>query len=320
MNRKLLWISAVLGLVSGPVTPNQLAAHRVPPSHIRYVVNDLGTFGGPGTNSSAFDMNNAGWVAGSGNLFPGGPQHAFLWYGQGQLRDLGTLGGPNSEAGGPNASGEAALISETDQLDAEDFCAFGNGRQCLGALWRNGRLHKLLPPRGGHNSQAYGVNNLGQVIGFAETGVIDSSCSTPAMPAQLYRYEAAIWEPNGQIKRLRPLPDDTVGFAFGINDQGLAVGTSGLCSNTVPPLRQPNGAHAVLWDEAGTPHDLGSLGATSSIIATSINNRNQVVGTETSAADGTLHAFVWTRTTGMHDLGMLPGAAANGGAVLQHDQ
>jgi hypothetical protein len=36
---------------------------------------------GEGTNSSAFDMNNAGWVAGSSNLTLGGPQHAFLWYG-----------------------------------------------------------------------------------------------------------------------------------------------------------------------------------------------------------------------------------------------
>src|SRR5258708_22484613 len=64
------------------------------PPRPRYTVKDLGTFGGPGTNSSGFDMNNAGWVAGSGNLTPGGPQHAFLWYGGGPLKDLRTLGGP----------------------------------------------------------------------------------------------------------------------------------------------------------------------------------------------------------------------------------
>src|SRR5271156_2831010 len=95
--------------------------------HARYSVVDLGTLGGPGTNSSAYDMNQWGWVAGSSNLTAGGPQHAFLWYGGGPLFDLGTLGGPNSEAGGPNASGEAALLSETTEADpyGEDFCGFG---------------------------------------------------------------------------------------------------------------------------------------------------------------------------------------------------
>src|ERR1039458_6730898 len=73
----------------------------------RYTVTDLGTLGGNGTNSSAFDMNNAGWVAGSSNLTSGGPQHAFLWYGGGHLHDLGTLDGAacpgcNSGADGPH--------------------------------------------------------------------------------------------------------------------------------------------------------------------------------------------------------------------------
>jgi probable HAF family extracellular repeat protein len=57
-------------------------------------------------------MNNTGWVAGSSNLVPGGPQHAFLWYGARSLVDLGTLGGLNSGADGPNVYGEAAIGSE----------------------------------------------------------------------------------------------------------------------------------------------------------------------------------------------------------------
>lgn len=96
--------------------------------HLRYTVIDLSTLGGPGTNSSGYDMNNAGWVAGSANLVPGGPQRAFLWFGKNPLIDLGTLGGPNSEAGGPNLRGEAAVISETTETDpnGEDFCGFGD--------------------------------------------------------------------------------------------------------------------------------------------------------------------------------------------------
>src|SRR5258708_3382468 len=73
----------------------------------RYNVKALGTLGGD--TSFAFGLNNVGWVAGSANLVPGGPQHGFLWFGGGSLVDLGTLGGPNSGAGGPNAFGEAAV-------------------------------------------------------------------------------------------------------------------------------------------------------------------------------------------------------------------
>jgi len=109
----LCWL-AVLAI------PLRLAAEDQKSEHVRYSVIDLGTFGGPGTNSSAYDMNNAGWVAGSANLTAGGPQHAFLWYGSGPLLDLGTLGGPNSEAGGPNLRGEGAILAETAETETAE--------------------------------------------------------------------------------------------------------------------------------------------------------------------------------------------------------
>jgi probable HAF family extracellular repeat protein len=308
MTPRLLLTSAALSVLAA-LTPMQLAAQGDKFEPIRYAVIDLGTLGGPGTNSSAFDMNNAGWVAGSGNLTPDGPQHAFLWFRRGPLIDLGTLGGPNSEAGGPNARGEAAILSETGKMDphGEDFCGFGTHRQCLAAVWRDGTLTPLPTLPGGHNAQAYGINNLGQVIGFSENGVEDASCAT-LMPFQVFRYRAVVWEPDGTVRKLRRLPGDTVGFAFGINDHGQAVGTSGSCANTSLPPLSPNGAHAVLWERDGRAVDLGTLGGASNI-ATSVNNRGDVVGTS-QADDGTIHAFVWTKTTGMRDLGTFPGAVA----------
>ena len=82
---------------------------------------------GKGNNATSNDMNSIGWVAGQSNLVPNGPQHSFLWYGAGPLVDLGTLGGPNSGADGPNLYGEAAIGSELSGKDPdnEDFCAFG---------------------------------------------------------------------------------------------------------------------------------------------------------------------------------------------------
>src|ERR1700683_5266175 len=47
----------------------------------------------------------------------------------------------------------------------------------------------------------------------------------------------------------------------------------------------------------GTPND-----------ATSVNNRGEVVGTAESPSDDTLPTFLWTKDTGMQDLGAFPGA------------
>ena len=167
-----------------------------------YTVTDLGTLAA-GNNSSAFDMNNVGWVAGSSNLVVGGPQHAFAWYGYGPLKDLGTLGGSacpqcNSGADGPNLLRETAIGSEisTPDPDGEDFCAYGTHLQCRGAVSRNGKLIALRNlPGGGRNANAFGINDLGQLVGFAENGVRDSTCAS-ATPFQVFRFEAVMWEPN----------------------------------------------------------------------------------------------------------------------------
>ncbi len=311
MKSRLLFTALLLNSLTAALTPLPLAAQKPDErtGKIRYTVLDLGTFGGPGTNSSGYDMNDAGWVAGSANLVPGGPQHAFLWFGRDPLMDLGTLGGPNSEAGGPNLRGEAAIVSETAETESngEDFCGFGDHIQCLAAIWRDRKLTALPTLPGGHNAEALGLNNLGEVIGFSETGVEDATCST-LMPSQVFRFEAAIWEPDGRVRKLRPLRGDTVGFAFGINDRGQAVGTSGVCSNVSVPLAAVHGTHAVLWERDGVAVDLGNLdGTKSNNIAGSINDRGEVSGTS-QLANGAIHTFVWTREKGMRDIGTLPGA------------
>ena len=278
----------------------------------RYTITDIGALGG--MYSYAYGINNVGEVAG-GAATPsqtgGLSQTGFLWYG-GRIIDLGTLGGLdcpacNSEAGGPNLLGESALISETATTDpnGEDFCGFGSHLQCLGAVWRNGELMALPNLAGGNNGQAYWLNDKGAVTGFAENGIRDSTCAS-ATPSQVLRFEAVVWGPEGGIRELRPLRGDTVGFAFGINDKGQAVGTSGLCSNTSLPPANPAGAHAVLWENDGSATDLGNLGGTNNV-ATDINNVGEVAGNALSSKDGSMHPFLWTKETGMHDLGILPG-------------
>ena len=279
-----------------------------------YTVTDLGTLGG--TYSYGYGVNNAGVVTGGAatpNQIGGLAETAFLWH-RGSITDLGTLGGPecptcNSETGPPNARDEVPIFSDTGKVDPnnEDFCAFGTHLQCLGAIWQNGILTALTTLVGGNNDSAFGINNQGEVVGWSENGTHDSTCS-PSTPFQVLRYEPVKWGPNGEIHELPLLGGDTVGFAFGLNDNGEIVGSTGLCSNTTLPPIVPAGQHAVLWRKDGSAIDLGNLGGPPNNVATSINNRGEVVGTSVSSKDDNIHAFLWTKDTGMQDLGTLPGA------------
>jgi probable HAF family extracellular repeat protein len=318
MKLRLMFPASSIGLLVLTATPLQLVAQdglHGQAKHVpHYDVTDLGVLG-TGTNSGAYDLNNIGWVAGSSNLLPGGPQHAFLWYGGGPLKDLGTLGGPNSAADGPNWFGEAPVISEIAKPDpdGEDFCGFGTHMQCRGAIWRYGKLTALRSLPGGRNAVSIGINNLGQLVGWAENGISDPTCSV-ATASQVFRFDAVEWDPSGEIHTLSPLlsKGDTVAFSFGINDRGEAVGSSGNCSTQGLPPANVTGLHAVLWERDGSPKYLGTLGDAKNAMfnaATSINERGEVVGTS-QYIDGTVHSFFWTRSAGMQDLGTLPGAFA----------
>ena len=199
-------------------------------------------------------------------------------------------------------------MSETYKTDpnGEDFCEFGTHRQCLAAIWKNGTMTALPTLPGGGNAAAFDINNRGQISGFSENGTADSTCLTGGTPFQVIRFEAVIWGPDGEIRELPPLKGDTVGVAFGINDSGQVAGASGLCSNTsIPP--GPSGPHAVLWDRDGSATDHGNLGGALTV-ASSVNNRGDVVGGALSPKDGTIHAFKWTKGKPMQDLGAFPGA------------
>jgi len=266
--------------ISVPLATAQQA--KQPP---RYYVFNLGD-PGAGTVAAAASINNLGWIAGdsweSGNV----NEHAFLWVGT--PVDLGTLGGANSAVAWPNKNnhGQVAGIAETadiNPLNEAWSCALANfptitNHICFGFTWEDGVMTALPPLPGGMDSYAAGVNNKGQIAGWAENGVHDPTCNNTPPINQVLQFEAVVWGPNlGEMTQLSPFGSDPDSAATAINDKGQIVGISGLCANAAGTT---SAEHAVLWESKYTaPIDLGNFdGGLAWNTPTAINNRGQVVG------------------------------------------
>ena len=160
-----------------------------------------------------------------------------------------------------------------------------------------------LPTLGGNNSFATAANNAGQMVGWAENTVHDTTCTG----GQILQFRAVIWGPNpGQIQELPPLPGDLDSAATAINDQGQVVGISGACGVAVGGV---SAAHAVLW-ENGKVIKLADLGGMTFNTPMAINNRGEIAGFALPASqNGTLnfHAVIWPKEGGIQDLNTLPG-------------
>jgi probable HAF family extracellular repeat protein len=316
MKSRVLTCTIAVILFSSLAIVVRLAAQDEQSGPARYRVVNLGNPLG-GSASAGNAINNLGWSMGTANLPGDATQHAEVWL-RGMHLDLGTLGGPNSAVIFANRSdrGQIVGIAETADTDplmetwscAGAFFPTTTHHICLGFVWQNG-LMTALPTLGGHNGVASSVNNLGQVVGWAETAVSDPTCVLP----QVQQFEAVIWGPGkDQIQQLPPYQDDPDSAATAINDQGQVVGISGICQNAVGAF---SAKHAVLWQD-GQPMDLGNIGGHGWNTPTFINNRVQIVGFANTSGDlinGKLafkfHAFLWTRERGMRDLGTLPGDA-----------
>jgi probable HAF family extracellular repeat protein len=310
--KRIKIVSALVGLVALATLAVKDAVwkHALPSVYAsagQYTITELGTLGG--TVGSADSINNKGWVSGFANLLGDREEHAVLWL-NGGITDLGTIGGPNSSVGFPAKNDEGLIVgfSQTSNIDrlgeGWNYTCTPSGHRCqgtnlitLGFVWQNGVMTSL-PTLGGNISEAFGVNNLGQVVGFAETKTQDANCVRP----QMLDYEAVMWNPNGDVQAtLLPFPGDSVSVAVGINDNGQVVGASGACA----PLSPSIGAHALLWQN-GSPINLSSFGGERNNVAFAINRQGQIVGFSGLPGDTTAHAFLWQNGM-MTDLSTLSG-------------
>jgi probable HAF family extracellular repeat protein len=279
-----------------------------------YKVVDLGTVG---LNGQPFAITKDGLVAGA--VQTGNTLQAVLWY-KGRMIDLGTPGlrGPNSQAFGVNAWGQAVGEAQTTTPDpnGEDFCGFAalglssSGTTCVPFVWQNGAM-KALPTLGGYNGLANQINGSGAVAGVAENATPDATC--PSGSPRKLQFKPVFWQ-DGYVRELPTYPGDPDGIVgeHAINDRGQVAGASGECAAFNPIfLTNLQPLHALLWED-GKAIDLGSLGGTghgTGIQAENLNNYGQVIGFSDVKGDANFHAFLWTKETGMQDLKTVPGDA-----------
>jgi probable HAF family extracellular repeat protein len=176
---------------------------------------------------------------------------------------------------------------------------------------------------GGTYSYAYGINQLGQVVGYSEIsggagyhGFLYDGTAMRDLGALGGSYSYAYGINNsGQAVGYSEVGDGTgyqaflytggamedlntggiLSVAYGINDSGLIVGSS---------LTMDKGLQAFL-DVGGTMRDL-SIQAGSQSEALAVNNSGQVVGWSGIGGGAGYHAFLYDGTA-MHDLGTLGG-------------
>ena len=256
-------------LLLSAATLAALAANADAAAAPAYSVTDLGTLPG-GAFSSARAINNNGEIAGVADVAPD-TFVAFL-YANGQMTNLGTLGGSTGIGLGISASGKVA--------------GYSTNAQTYRAFLFNGKKMKDIGDLGGGTATAYAINSHGDVVGSSDTANGESdpffySSKTKTMI---------------DLGNLGPVSPGEWNVASGINDSGQITGES-WDDNA-------GGFFAFLWDN-GRMKNLGTLGGSYST-GNAINQYGQVTGQAYLPGGAEAHAFLWSRGH-MKDLGVLPG-------------
>lgn len=250
------------------------------------------------------EVNNSGpiWISDTG-LISGLSENGFIdpltalpelravFWKDGKITDLGTLGGNESLAGGVNNRGQVAGCATNATPDSFNLGCLGfaaSPQQGRAFLWQNGVMQDL-GTSGGPDSAALFVNERGQVAGWALLNSIPNQ--TTGIPTQ----HSFLWE-NGVMKDLGTIGGTAVFEINHLNNRGQVVGGMNTAGD--------QSYHPFLWD-GELLRDLGTLGGNFGN-ANWVNEAGEVTGWANTEGDLTNHAFLW-RNGSMTDLGVLPG-------------
>ncbi len=284
---------------------------------------DLGTLVG-GTTSEAAAVNDAGQVIGVSGINAYGPgfrevMQGFIWQG-GTMRSLGALYCYCSFNTRYGTSAAYAVNNGAQIVGQSEATAHGSWAPHA-TLWQPGAMQDISGAVGADwywsISHAFGINDLGQVVGdFAQDAVL--------LQVVTYDRRAFLWQ-SGTRQDLGTLPGYSSSTALAINKNGQVVGWSGAAD--------ASSAHAFVWD-SGAMQDLGTLPGDPNSQALGINGPGQVVGWS-GTESATARAFLWqsgvmldlndllpmgsgwvlTQAAGINDRGQIAGTGLHDGQV-----
>ena len=237
------WFFAAVALITLLVIPISLAAQDNKAAPPRYVLKDVGKFGGYNaylfTGPPSFRvLNNRGMVVDAAGTRIGDPyqpcftdcsvNHAVRWQ-NGVLTDLGSLPGNHPSSAPLSISDNGMFIVGVSENGSVD--PLTNYPEYDAVLWRRGQRIQNLGTFGGSFSTAVSVNDLGQVVGGATNKTGDQYAaglgpcwSLNCWPSKT-QWRAFLWQ-NGVMTDLGTLGTGNDAVAGLINASGQVAGVS----------------------------------------------------------------------------------------------